>query len=119
MPHIHVLLPYTTHGEVFECLLEYRTVIRELFAEAFGYDVDEIALIPRILSHTETELAENILPLEFVSDMGARPLRTLTDHDAETFRDTLLTRCHRLRNIHWGIWLKATPSNGFAEHKSS
>lgn len=116
MPHIHVTL-LSSVGEEFRLVRDNRTEIRAALSEVTGYYLDDIALIPRILSDGESELTENFYTLCFVADLGVMPEEGLDDLIARQFTEKLLAFAPGFKKINFGVWIKQHPSNGRYEHK--
>jgi hypothetical protein len=117
MPHIHAILE--EKEKIVRALIECKSRIREALSEQFSkYQMRDIALIPRLVTFKEMAMADNLLPLELVIDLGKLD-KLLDDSDSDAFRDRLLEFCPELRDINFGIWLREMSSNGFSEHNPS
>jgi hypothetical protein len=115
MPYIYATLIHSAEAERV-LLQRYKEDIRFVLSTMMGQNMRKIALVPRILSREETSLADNILPLEFVIDLGMWPEGGVTDETSRDFLNMLLGRCPDLEPIKFGIWIKQHKSNGYTEH---
>jgi len=102
--------------EAKEVIRDASADIRLTLAQATGHKLDDIALIPRILSEEETCLAQNIPPLLFLIKLGSRPEVGVSDLLAQDFAETLVLRIPRLKKIHFGAWLISNEVNGCGEY---
>ncbi len=115
MPHIHAILE--EKARIIHALTECKSRVRQAVSDQFPkYQMRDIALIPRLVTYKEMAMADNLLPLEFVIDLGKLD-NLLGDSDSDIFRDRLLKLCPELKDINFGIWLREMSSNGFSEHK--
>lgn len=115
MPHINVIIPGSNTSAI-AALTQNKTKIRFVLHKLFGYTMQEIALIPRILTMQEEYLADNIMPTEMVIDIGAKPDLHVGDPYASQYRDLLLEKCPAYTSLHFGVWIREMPRNGFSEH---
>lgn len=114
MPHIHAIT--TAENNFAKSLLRgYKEKICRQLATVCGYNVGEIALIPRLLTDEEVELSENILPLEFVIDSGKS--YNWTEESSKTLAGLIIQNCSGFERIHFGVWGRGMSNNGFYEHK--
>ena len=114
MPHIYTVFPANS-DEIRAILKEQKTNIRKSLALCGGYEMSDIAVIPRPISDDDIELADNILPLEFVIDTGSR-----TVNEALALKKALkrafIEHCG-LKHINFGIWVRPFAHSAFVEHK--
>lgn len=115
MPHICPV--YRASDDWTRAVLKInKTKFRELVAQRFGYEMSDVAVIPRSMSDDEIDLADNILPLEFVIDMGSRMVGKIDD---VMMNDLKIDFCGLtgLSEINFGIWIRSFEHNSFVEHK--
>jgi len=115
MPHIRAVFVDTTPG-VRDFLKIYKTKIREIFAEKMGYPSEDVAFYPHRISKEDAELADNLLPLEFVMDTGTHLLDVEGLH-AAMVEQAILNQCDGAQDINFGIWIIAHAKNAFTEHR--
>lgn len=116
MPHIRTIFP-EREKEVIEILTNNGPIIRRALSTEFPrYPVEEIAIIPEPISDKVMAMADNLLPLEFVIDLGKQGW-PLSNDCSERLRKTLIRLCPKLDKINFGIWIRDMSSNGFTEHK--
>jgi len=116
MPHIRALFVDTP--EVRGFLKAQKTEIRKIVADTIGYPPDEVAIFPESISVGDFELADNLLPLEFVINSGTRSLDK-EDELAEQMKMAILAQCSGAANINFGLWLISHEKNAFVESKPS
>ena len=87
-----------------------------LGAEFPQYPIKNIAIIPKIIAEHHLQFCDNLLPLEFVIDVGKQD-RTLNDKDSARLSGRMLAYCPDLKDVHFGAWLREMSSNGFTECK--
>ncbi len=117
MPHIHTIVSMDDKGEgekILEILERFSGDIRCALAETFGYNPGEVALIVDIIEGRRLYYSANLMPLEFVIDIGAQPER-LNDDVAKEFADLLTKTLSDLEEINFGLWIREMGSNGFYE----
>ncbi len=115
MPHIYPI--YRQGGIWIRTILKNnKTKIRELVAQRFGYEMNDIALIPRPIVDDDIELSDNILPLEFVIDIGSRMVGK-TDEVMMNDLKTDFCGIGSLNEINFGIWVRSFEHSNFIEHK--
>ena len=114
MPHIRAIFIDTP--EVREFLKAQKTVIRKTIAHVLGYPYEDVALYPHRISQEDSELADNLLPLEFVVDSGTGSLE-MEENCAKQIKMDLLDWCDGADRIHFGLWLVSHGKNAFVEHK--
>lgn len=114
---LHIRVIFLESNEIANILTKYGLQIRQALHVNFPqYSVEEIAIIAEPLLEWKVKLSDNLLPLEFVIDIGKQSV-PLDESHSEHLRDCLLSLCPKLDNINFGIWLKEMPSDGFSEHK--
>jgi len=92
--------------------------IREIVSNVTGYDKALIALIPEPISKEDMDLADNVLPLELVIEVGKKLTdEVAADKDAAKIKNMIFTLCDRADRIHFSVWLRGYPVNGYTEHK--
>ena len=97
MPHVRTV--FVEDPGIREFLRTNKTTIREAFADILGYPPEDVAFYPQKISSGDAELADNLLPLEFVVDSGTRSL----DSESEcvlTMKLTILKRCEGADKLH-------------------
>ena len=92
-------------------------ICNALGAEFPQYPIKNIAIIPKIIPQHHLQFCDNLLPLAFVIDVGKQD-RVLTNKDSARLCRRMLAYCPELENIHFDVWLREMPSNGFTEHKA-
>jgi hypothetical protein len=113
MPHIRALF---VEDESMKTLLrEKKTAIREAIAFRTGYKVEEVAFIPDMVPAELADLADNLLPLEFVIDAGTKCADPATKFIAANIKADLIEL--GLAETNFGIWLRAMTDNDYQEHK--
>lgn len=116
MSHIRAIFP-ENESDVIEVLTNHGLELRKALNVEFPkYSVESIAIIPEPLSEKQMKLADNLLSLEFVIDVGKQE-KPLNDSNSDTLRLLFLKYCPKLQSINFGIWVREMPSNGFSEHK--
>ncbi len=114
MPHIRAL--FVEDESIMALLREKKAVIRQAVAVLTDYSLEEIAFIPEMIPATLADLADNLLPLEFIIDGGTKCL------DNEKFigyqlKLTLTEGGGQFSKIHFGIWVRSMAHNHFEEYK--
>lgn len=112
MPHIRALFIDTPETRSF--LRANKTEIRTVVAEALGYPVADIAVIPEPISGDDLDLGDNLLPLELVINSGTRSIDR-EDECVAQIRQGVLARCDGAAGIQFGIWLRSHPYNAYIE----
>lgn len=117
MPHIRAIFPEHPHTHVF--VGGNRRLICEIVAKHTGYNVDEVALFPEIISEKNSGASHNLLPLEFVIDVGKK-IKTEKDAGAiaQRIKEDIVGTCDSPPS-HFGIWLRAYSVNEFVDHRTS
>ena len=114
MPHIHVYVP-ANETKALALATQHKTDIRIAIARLFEYDEQDVTLIGHIIDTGEMALSDNVLPLEFVVDLGTRKT-PLSDASAQEALHILTVAAPGITTVHHGIWVREMQSNGFAEH---
>ena len=114
MPHIHAL--FVENEEVKMLLGEQKTAVREIVAKHTGYPLEAVAFIPNMVPRELEDLTENLLPLEFVIDVGLKCAEN-EERIVAGIKTDLLKLDFNL--INFGIWLRVMETNAFSEHKPS
>lgn len=113
MPHIRALF---VEDEGMKTLLrEKKTAIREAIAFRTGYKVEEVAFIPDMVPTELADLADNLLPLEFIIDAGTKCTNPAAGFIAVHLKADLIEL--GLAEVNFGIWLRAMTDNGYEENK--
>ena len=113
MPHIRPLFPENTGIRTF--LVYSKLIVCDIVSDATGYSTKEIATIPDIVRPEDMEMADNLLPLEWVIRVGSKCVG-LVEEQAKEIKKNILAKLPNAREIHFGIWL-ISPSDAFyVEH---
>ena len=113
MPHIIPVFP--EDPAIRALIVEHKTTLREIVADVLGYEFDEVAVKPDMIRKEDMDMADNLLPLEFVVDAGLRPITSLKDVVA-AIRQRIVRQISAFGQVNFGVWPKASPSE-FAEHR--
>lgn len=109
MPHVRML--FIENEELSKILGNNKTKIQQIVAEMTGYTVGEIAIIPEMIPRSIAKLSENLLPLEFIIDCGAKT-HNVELLVTESIRTKLRSKAG-LRKVQFGVWLRSHPYNHF------
>ena len=115
MPHIRALFVENEDEEIMTLLREKKTAVRKAVAFRTGYTLEEIAFIPEMVPAKLADLAENLLPLEFIIDAGTKCSNPATGFINANLKADLIEL--GFAEVHFGIWLRANTDNDFQEHK--
>lgn len=113
MPHIIPVFPEDPVIRAF--IVEHKTMLREIVANALGYEVNVVALIPNMIHKEDLDMADNLLPLEFIIDTGSSSVTSLRSY-VGVIRNNIVRQIKDFRQINFGVWPRALPSE-FSEHK--
>ncbi len=118
MPHITAVFAETNEdvASVMRSSSNKLAIRNALGAEFLQYPIKDIAIIPKIIPKHHLQFCDNLLPLEFVIDVGKQS-RTLNDKDSAKLCRRMLEYCPDLKDVHFGVWLREMSSNGFTECK--
>lgn len=112
MPHIRTVFVDTPANRAY--IRANKTTIRQIVADRLGYPAEDVAFIPEPIRPEDMDLADNVLPIEFVIDAGER---WFGDEDAaDEIRYHILEAPHTNPFIPFGVWVRGHRSK-FAEHK--
>jgi hypothetical protein len=115
MPHIRALFVEDQDGDMKALLREKKTAIRKAVAFRTGYKLEEVAFIPDMVPAELVDLAENLLPLEFIIDAGTQCANPAAGFIAANLKADFIEL--GLGNANFGIWLRAMTDNSYQEHK--
>ena len=116
MPHVRGL--FVENEEMIAFLRANKTKIRTVVSRHTGYAPELIAFIPDMVPRALAllDLADNMLPLEFVIDVGVR-CAGRTKLINGRIKSQLLSGIEGVGRINFGIWLRTLTDNDFIEHK--
>lgn len=113
MPHIRVLF---VEDEAWKALLrQNKTLIREVVAYHTGYALEDVTLIPEMIRADIADLADNLLPIEFVIDAGVK-CAGRTEEIIPKIELNLTAAVDTLHGTRFGIWLRTMVDNSYILH---
>lgn len=116
MPHIRVI--FVDHSDMRSFLMNFKKGLRHSLAKVTGYELGAISLIPEPIRFVDMELADNVLPLEFVIDVGTRVGTTeAIEKCSAAFKERIVRDFPFLAEINFGVWMRSFLINEFVEHK--
>ena len=131
MPHVRAI--FVDSHEIREFLRQNKTKVRTIVAQVLGYPIDDVAVIPEPIKLEDAELADNILPLEFVIDSGGlkpsgQSREYAPDGHARAIKEQIIHECQgdwlrfdkdrsKANNINFGVWLRFFEDSSFVEYK--
>ncbi len=114
MPHVRVL--FVDKEGTRNLIRDNKGAIRVIVAEATGYSLGEIALFPEMIPRGLEYLTDNMLPLEFIIDVGTRC--KVTDEAISAYIKRAFTvEISQLAAINFGVWVRRMVDSTYAEHK--
>lgn len=112
MPHVRAL--FVEDERIMNLLREKKLAIREAVGRQTGYSLGEIALIPEMVPAGLQDMADNLLPLEFIIDVGTKCAGQTKSINPKIKRRLL--QIEGLSEINFGVWLRTMSDNDFIEH---
>lgn len=114
MPHISAI--YVEGFPTENILANNKTKIREALRAQFPwYPMEAITLIPNPITTRSAAVADNLLPLVFVIDVGKQN-EQLDESHSNAFCERLIESIPGLNDINFGVWIREMTSNGYSEH---
>ena len=96
-------------------LVECRTEIRNIFAELFNYEVEDISWKPDLMSFNEFSESENVPRFELYVIVGHR---NFVNGDAILFKNKIIERCPQLMaelgESGFNVWLTSYSSTDYS-----
>lgn len=116
MPHINEIFD-GTRKDIRNRLKQHKKAFRSIVAKRAGYDMESVAIIPYPITEEDLELADNILPLEFVIDMGSRAMT-----EVQAVAQDIANKINKLEgmaHLEFGVWVKAHSHCHYTEPHST
>lgn len=116
MPHINAI--FIENKETRHFLERNANRFRKIVANATGYGIESIAVIPQSIKGADVIIAANTLPLEFVIDVGTKITSPEHAHElSESIKKSIVKECVGGIAFHFGVWIRGFPINGYSEYQ--
>lgn len=116
MPHIRAIFP-KRNKKVAKILLTHGDKICKAVRKVFSkYQLEDIVIIPEPLSKSRVRMSRNLPTLLFEIDLGKQD-SLLGDEHSDNLRICLISKCPKLDDINFGVWVREMQSNGFTKHR--